>query len=169
MTYAATGSLIGLQAITAVASTAAIAPGTVIGAVDGTLGGAEFIYLPTIASVVVGSLVNYRMSASGVYTTAMNPNTAALAAPVAVAMAAGVASTYGWFQIQGNAVVKKTAVKVNPNVAVYQSATTGRIMPTAACGKQVLAMRSSNTATVASATSTVNVVLNRPHMQGQIT
>ena len=168
MAYTPASSIIGLQAIATVSSTAQIATGTVIRAIDSTLGGGEFIYLPTIASVVVGSLVNYRMSASGVYTTAMNPNTANQASPVAVAMCAGVASTYGWFQIEGNAVIKKTAVKVSPNVALFQSATTGRVTSAVATGKQILGIRSGNTATVASATSTINVTINRPHNQGQI-
>ena len=65
--------------------------------------------------------------------------------------------------------MKKTAVAVNANVAVYQSATTGRIMPTAASGKQLLGARSANLATIAATVSTVIVSINRPHMQGQTT
>jgi hypothetical protein len=103
------------------------------------------------------------------YQTALSPNTANQAQPVAVAMAANTAGLFGWYQIEGLAVVKKTAVAVNANVAVYQSATTGRIMPTAASGKQLLGARSANLATVASGVSTVIVSINRPHMQGQTT
>lgn len=144
-------------------------PGTRMRATDPTLGAGDFVFLPTIASVVVGSMVTFRESASGVYTTAMLPNTANLAQPIACAMAAGAANNYGWFMLAGVAPVKKTAVKVSPNVALYVSATTGRLMPTAASGKQVLGVRASNSATVASATSTVTVTLNYPHMQGQTT
>lgn len=143
-----------------------IAIGTVVRANDPTLGMGEFIFLQGVASTVVGSLVTYNPQ-TGV--TALSPNTANLAQPVAVAMAACNATTlYGWYQIEGMATIKKTAVKVNPNVAVFQSATTGRIMSTAASGKQVLGARSANAATVASATSTVVVTVNRPHMQGQV-
>lgn len=148
---------------------APLRPGTRVRAIDPTLGGGDFIYLPMIASMVVGSLITFRESASGVFTTAMVPNTAALAQPVAVAMVAGAAANYGFFQIAGTATIKKSAVKINPNVALYISSTTGRVQSAAACGKQVLGVRSSNSATVASATSTVTVTINYPHMQGQIT
>lgn len=140
--------------------------GTVIRAFDPTYGEGEFIMLVGVASTVVGSLVTYNTTT---YQTALSPNTANLAQPVAVAMSANTAGTFGWYQIEGLAVVKKTAVAVNAGVAVYQSATTGRIMPTAASGKQLLGARSANLATVASTVSTVIVSINRPHMQGATT
>lgn len=140
--------------------------GMVCRAFDPTYGEGEFILLLGVASTVVGSLVTYNTTT---YQTALSPNTANLAQPVAVAMAANTAGLFGWYQIEGLAVVKKTAVAVNANVAVYQSATTGRIMPTAASGKQLLGARSANLATVASGVSTVIVSINRPHMQGQTT
>jgi hypothetical protein len=119
-----------------------------------------------VASTVVGSLVTYNTTT---YQTALSPNTANLAQPVAVAMSANTAGTFGWYQIEGLAVVKKTAVAVNAGVAVYQSATTGRIMPTAASGKQLLGARSANLATIAATVSTVIVSINRPHLQGATT
>jgi hypothetical protein len=140
--------------------------GMVCRAFDPTYGEGEFILLLGVASTVVGSLVTYNATT---YQTALSPNTANLAQPVAAAMAATTAGLFGWYQIDGLAVVKKTAVAVNANVAVYQSATTGRIMPTAASGKQILGARSANLATVASGVSTVIVSINRPHMQGQTT
>jgi hypothetical protein len=140
--------------------------GSVIRAFDPTYGEGEFIMLVGVASTVVGSLVTYNTTT---YQTALSPNTANLAQPVAVAMSANTAGTFGWYQIEGLAVVKKTAVAVNAGVAVYQSATTGRIMPTAASGKQLLGARSANLATVASSVSTVIVSINRPHMQGATT
>ena len=140
--------------------------GGVIRAFDPTYGEDEFIMLVGVASTVVGSLVTYNTTT---YKTALSPNTANLAQPVAVAMSANLAGTFGWYQIEGLAVVKKTAVAVNAGVAVYQSATTGRIMPTAASGKQLLGARSANLATVAATVSTVIVSINRPHMQGATT
>lgn len=140
--------------------------GSVIRAFDPTYGEGEFIMLVGVASTVVGSLVTYNTTT---YQTALSPNTANLAQPVAVAMSANTAGTFGWYQIEGLAVVKKTAVAVNAGVPVYQSATTGRVMPTAASGKQVLGARTANLATVASTVSTVIVSINRPHMQGQTT
>lgn len=140
--------------------------GMVCRASDPTYGEGEFILLVGVANTVVGSLVTYNATT---YQTALSPNTANLAQPVAVAMSACTAGLFGWYQIGGLAVIKKTAVAVNAQVPVYQSATTGRIMPTAASGKQVLGARSANLATVASTVSTVIVSINRPHMQGATT
>ena len=140
--------------------------GGVIRAFDPTYGEGEFIMLVGVASTVVGSLVTYNATT---YQTTLSPNTANLAQPVAVAMSANTAGTFGWYQIEGLAVVKKTAVATNAQVAVYQSATAGRIMATAASGKQILGARSANLATVASTVSTIIVSINRPHMQGATT
>jgi hypothetical protein len=140
--------------------------GKVVRAYSATYGTGEFILLAGVASTVVGSFVNYNTSS---YTTTLNPNTANLAQPVAVAMSANAAATtFGWYQIGGVAVIKKTGVKVSPNVAMFQSATAGRVMPTVATGKEILGARSANAATIASTTSTVQVMLDRPHMQGQV-
>ena len=69
-------------------------------------------------------------------------------------MAANTSITTGsWYQVRGAAVIKKTAVKVSPNVKLYISGTAGRLMPTAASGKQVLDAITVNAATVLSATS----------------
>jgi len=140
--------------------------GMVCRAFDPTYGEGEFILLVGVASTVVGSLVSYNATT---YQTALSANTANQATPVAVAMSACTAGLFGWYQIGGLAVVKKTAVAVNAQVAVYQSATTGRIMPTAASGKQLLGARSANLATIASTVSTVVVSINRPHLQGATT
>ena len=103
------------------------------------------------------------------YQTAFTPDTAMFAAPIAVAMSANVASQYGWYQISGNAVIKKTAVAVTPQVKVYQSATVGRVLVASTSGKQIIGAKSANLTTIASTVSTVVVTIQRPHMQAQIT
>lgn len=141
--------------------------GMVERAFDPTYGEGEFILLKAAANTLVGSLVSYNATT---YQATLSANTAGLAGPVAVAMAASTAGgDFIWHQIGGLAVVKKTAVAVSPQVAVYQSATTGRIMPTAASGKQILGARAANLTSVTSTTSTVVVSINRPHKQGQTT
>lgn len=140
--------------------------GAIATAYDPTYGEGEFIYLLGVASTVVGSMVIYNATT---YQTTLSPNTANDENPVAVAMSANVAAQYGWYQIGGLAVMKKTAVQVLPGAKIYQSATVGRIMPTSASGKQVLGARAANLTTVTSTTSTVVVLLNRPAKQGQIT
>jgi len=142
--------------------------GTIVRARDPVFGDGEFIYLKGIGSTVVGSMVIYKHD-TGV--TALSPDTAKSGAPVAVAMSACVANEFGWYQIGGAAVIKKTAVKVDPAVAlrVFQSATTGRVMQTSATSKQILGATFSTAVTVTSTTSTAVVTLNRPHVQGNIT
>ena len=167
MAYFPTESRLGLQAFANLDTAPAVPFGTIVRGEDSASGkgGGEFIYLPGVANTVVGSLVVYNPSAK---TTTLAPDTAGLAQPLAVAMSANnLATTFSWYQVAGVAVMKKTAVKVNPNVPIYLSATIGRIMPTAVNGKEILNARTVNTATVASTTSTVNVLLQRPFAQGQ--
>ena len=157
---------IGYQQIAAIDTVQNHPLGTIVKAVDPTLGEGEFIYLLGVASTAVGTCVVYNATT---HQTALLPDTAGLAQPIAVAMSANVADSYGWYQIGGLATVLKTAVAVSPDVALYVSATAGQLMPTPAAGKQVLNARSANLATVAAGTPTVVVSINRPHMQGQIT
>lgn len=138
--------------------------GQVVRAVDPTYGSGEFILLAGIASTAVGDLVIYNTTS---WTTTRYAGTANTGQPVAVAMSANVAATtFGWYQIDGMAVINKSAVKISPNVALFVAAT-AVVSPTAVSGKQLLGARSANAATVVSATATVNVVINRPHVQGQ--
>ena len=142
--------------------------GMVARAFDPTYGEGEFILLLGVASTVVGSVVTYSPTT---YQTTLSPNTANLSQPVAVAMSANLAASFGWYQISGLAVVKKTAVKVDPagTRRMYQSATAGRLMQTSAAGKNVLGLASANLTTVTATTSTVVCSMNRPHLQGPIT
>ena len=135
-------------------------------AVDTTTyyGQGEFIYLLGVANTVVGLLVTYD-TLNPQIATVLSPTAGSTGRPVAVAMSANVASQWGWYQIGGTAIIKKTAVKVSPAVALFQSGTAGRVMSTVSSGKQFAGMRSVNAATVASATSTITAVINRPAFQ----
>ncbi len=155
----------GWQAIAETSTTLNHPLGTRVRAIDSTYGEGEFIYLQGIGSTVVGSMVKW----DGAYLTALVTNTAVQARPVAIAMSANVASQYGWYQIAGVAVIKKTAVAVSPEVALYISATAGRVKVLASAGLQIVGCRSGNTASVTSTTSTVIAVINYPHLQSQIT
>lgn len=140
--------------------------GTIVRAVDPTYGEGEFIRLVGVASTVVGSLVKWNATT---HQTVLLTNTANQAVPVAVAMSACVANQHGWYQISGNAVIKKTTVAVNPQVKIYISATAGRFKVIASAGLEILGARTANLTTVVTTTSTVVVTINRPHAQGQIT
>src|SRR5581483_4819760 len=111
---------------------------------------------------VVGSLVSYD-PLNG--TTTLVPNTASLNNPVAVAMSANLKTQYGWYQIAGVATIKKNATKISPASKVSVSSTAGRVVGGSVAGKQILNAISVNAATVASATSTVTVLIQRPFME----
>lgn len=142
--------------------------GTIVRGVDPTYGEGEFMYLLGVASTVVGSLVKYNTTT---WQTALLSvtNGKNKGVPVAVAMSANVASQYGWYQISGNAVIKKTTVAATPGVPIFISATDGRMKVLASAGQQILGAQTANLTTVVTTTSTVVVTINRPFTQGQIT
>jgi hypothetical protein len=139
-------------------------PGMVVTGTDPTFGEGEFILLNGVASTVVGDLVTYNTAS---FTTTRCPVTANLGQPVAVAMSANNATTsWGWYQIGGVAVVNKsTGLALGNNVALAVNSVAK--VGTNASGKQILGARTANS--TVSATTTVRVVLNRPHLQGRIT
>lgn len=164
MAYSPTVPLIGMQPIANTETTQAHPLGTIVRAKDPTYGEAEFIYLQGVASTAVGSLVTYNTSN---FTTALAPVGTNKAQPIAVAMSANVASQYGWYQISGIAVMKKTCtVSLAANAAVGVL-TVGLVAGTGS-GKEI---QGALVAAVASATAgrtTVQVVINRPTMQGRV-
>lgn len=139
-------------------------PGMVVMAQDPTFGMGEFILCAGVASTIVGSLVLYNTVS---FTTTLCPVTANLGSPVAVSMSANiVATTWGWYQISGVAVVaKSTGLGLANNVALAVNST-GKV-GTNASGKQILGARTANS--TVSATTTVRVMVDRPHMQGRVT
>jgi hypothetical protein len=165
MAYAVTDCRIGTQPIADTDTEQKHKLGTIVRAVDPTYGEAEFIYLKGVASTAVGSLVTYNTSSWTTTLAAVGTNKAQ---PSAVAMSANVASQYGWYQISGVAVMKKTCtVSLAANAAVGVL-TIGLVAGTGS-GKEI---QGALVAAVASATAgrtTVQVVINRPTMQGRVT
>ncbi len=139
--------------------------GSVVRAFDPTYGEGEFILLVGVASTTVGSLVTYDGTT---YQTTLCATTSNQARPVAVAMSANTAGLFGWYQIEGTAVVNKSTSSNFAATVALGVKSTGKVGATGS-GKEILGARTANTATVASATTTVNVVMNRPHLQGRIT
>lgn len=169
MAYFPTESRIGVLGFGNVDTATAVPFGTIVRGQDSASGkgGGEFVYLPGATGVAAGSMVTY--NPASVTGTGLTITTANQGKPIAVAMAAlNTSSKYGWYQVRGVASVLKAAIKINPAVKVFLSATSGRLTSTAVSGKQILAALSANTATVVSATSTVNVLLSNPFEQGQI-
>jgi hypothetical protein len=142
---------------------------------DATLGSAEFIYLRVPTSTAITSGLLYQWSGPS-YTVAVLPvlatskNTGhAVAAAVASLASDTTNANYGWFQIQGLATVLKTAVAAPPDSKLYASGTAGRVKLLTSAGGEITGLRTANSATVTSTTSTVTVFMYRPQMQGQIT
>lgn len=142
-------------------------------AFDTTNGSVEVIYLKIPASTAITANLLYTWTSGfsvavlPVLATSKNTQSPVCACLATQASQTGV--TYGWFQVQGQALVLKTAVTVSPNVVVYASGTAGRIKVLTSAGGQITGMLSFNAATVTSTTSTVLCFMNRPMMQGQIT
>lgn len=141
--------------------------GETIRAADETYGEGEFIYLKGVANVVQGSVVTYDGISSGAptYQTALAPSTANLDEPLAVAMGAIIANTYGWFQIRGSAIVATNGTLAAGPGPVYLAGT-GQVTSTQANGKQVLNARNES-ATGTPAANQAVVKIAYPCAQGQ--
>lgn len=139
--------------------------GDIIRATDPVYGSGEFIYLAGVASTVVGSLVTYDAYLG---TTTLAPATGG-SGPVAVAMSANnLTTTFGWYQIQGTAVVKAPNAMVVGADVFMLAATPGSVDDAAVAGEQVLGAKVTTTTGTPSAGLAL-IQINRPHLQGQIT
>jgi len=157
MTFRFVDGRIGAQPIADTSSTQNHPLGTIVRAVDPTYGEGEFIYLTGVASTVVGSIVNY----DAVWITALHTSALNLPRPLAVAMSINLASSYGWYQISGQAViVKDAALSLGVGEAIGAAAGAAVVVATGSIlnGMCVAALASATT----SATS-VRVMIQRPH------
>jgi len=158
----------GLQPIALNSATQIHPLGTIIHAYDPNYGEGEFVYLEGVASTVVGSVVTYGGVSSGgfpTYQTALAPATANLAEPLAVAMAATLATQFGWYQISGAAVCATNGTLAAGPAPVYLAGT-GQLTSSQANGEQVVNARNCS-ATGTPATAQAVVYINRPFAQGQ--
>lgn len=145
--------------------TSPLKPGMIVTATDPTYGTGEFILLMGVASTAIGSIVTFNTSTFQTALAAVGTNKPQ---PVAIAMAATAAATWGWYQISGIAVAKKTCTVSLAANAALGVLTIGLVAGTGS-GKEV---QGALVAAVASATAgrtTVQVVLDRPAMQGRVT
>lgn len=164
MAYVIQNSLAGYQPIAVTDTVQNHSLGTLVRAMDPTYGTGEFIYLKGIASTAIGSMVDYDTYLA---TTALSPATGGTGA-VAVAMSANVALQYGWYQVEGAAVVKAPNAMVVGADVFSLAATPGSVDDAAVAGEQILnAKVSTTTATPAAGFAVIQI--NRPFHQGQIT
>lgn len=109
--------------------------GTIVRAVDPTYGAGEFIYLAGVSSTVRGSVVIYNPDDFSTALASANG-----IGPVAVAMAATVASTKGWYQIQGKGVAS-VLTGFADNANCYLTATPGSIDDADVAGDYIRGMK----------------------------
>ena len=106
----------------------------------GKYGTGEFIYLPGVSALAVGDVVTFVTSAGVSYTDAAVvrwAGTANTAAPLAVATSAITTTTqFGWFQVQGAAVVNTSGTVAASDKAFFSA--TATLQSTSVAGKQVL-------------------------------
>lgn len=164
MTYAI-HDYVGAQAIADTSTTQNHPLGTIVRATDPTYGTGEFIYLTGVASTAVGSVVSYNTTS---YTTTLCAVGGNVSLPVGIAMSANVASQYGWYQISGVAVVKKTCTVSLAAGAAVGVLTTGLIAGTGS-GKEINGAACAAVASATAGRTTVKVVIQRPRKQGRVT
>lgn len=132
--------------------------GTIVRAKDATYGAGEFIYLKGVASTVVGSVVLY---AADDFSTSLA--VADDIGPVAIAMQISVASTWGWYQIQGKGVAKVLAAFAD-NANCYLTATAGSVDDAVVAGDLVFNMKGASAIDTPS-TGLAEVEIERPFVK----
>ena len=163
--WAITTPRVGGQAIDETSTTARHTLGARIMAKSATYGEGEFIYLLGVASTTVGSVVQWNATTFQTALAAVGTN---LPRPIAVAMSANVASQYGWYQVSGISVMAKSSATCLVSGVAVGVKTIGFIATTGT-GKEVSGAIVAATASAASGRTTVQVLIDRPRMQGRIT
>ena len=162
MTFVPQTPSVGFPVIGAVVTTGGyndVVPlGTVITATDPTYGSGEFIYLAGVASTAVGSVVTYNADD---YSTALAAADAI--GPIALAMAATVADTKGWYQIGGKGVAKVLASFAD-NANCYLTSTGGSIDDSVVAGDYIFRMKGASAIGTPS-TGLAVVELQRPFVK----
>ena len=148
----------GQQQITATSTTQNHTIGTTVQAKHAIYGVATFIYLKGVASTAAYDVV--------VYDEYANTTTRAVAGsrgPAAVAMSANVANQYGWYMIEGSAII--TCGTVSANAPLYATATAGTVDDAVVSGDMILGMVS-KTANGTPAAGQLVAQIARPCMSG---
>ena len=163
MAYAIENDLLGQIKIGNVDTAQNFQLGTIVGGVDTTLGGGEFVYLLASGTIAAGNVVQYdQYNATATTWT----GTANSSRPLAVAMSAMVTGQYGWFQISGVAAVTISGTIAAGANAYWQA--NGVVYSTLTAGKQALPMIAV-TANGVPAAGMAYYQINRIHSQGNIT
>lgn len=132
--------------------------GHTVQAKHATYGIATFIYLKGVASTAAYDVVVFDLKA-GTTTRAI----AGSRGPAAVAMSANVANRYGWYMIEGSAII--TCGTVAADKPLYATATAGTVDDAVVSGDMILGMVS-KTANGTPAAGQLVAQIARPCMSG---
>jgi hypothetical protein len=131
--------------------------GTRVVAVDPYWGSGTFVYVKSNAAILKGSLCIL----NSLFNAVLLPNTANQGEPFGVAMAPMASGTYGWLQVDGQAVYATNAtLAADAQVGIGAAGIAG----TNSAGKQLLGVRN-----LRAATSTVTVTANTQNGSNVIT
>lgn len=130
MTFQITTPLGAMQQIAETSTVQNHPLGTIVSAVDPTYGEGEFVYAKGVASTVVGSVALINSYAGTTVLTVAGSR-----GMTGVAMSANVADQYGWYQINGSAVVK--CGTVSANAALFSTATPGQVDDAVVTGDKI--------------------------------
>jgi hypothetical protein len=156
MAFFSTDNFICPQAIADTSTTQKLPLGTRVKARDVTYDEGEFIYLKGVADTIAGSWVHY---AADDFSTALS--VADAIGPLAVAVAANVADSYGWYQLFGKCPVAAVSADVADNADLYLTATPGMVDDTDVAGDHINGAKAAS-ANATGAASTIEVELNYP-------
>lgn len=135
---------------------------------DPIYGEGTFIFLPGAASVAAGDVVEYTTgngAASPAGSVTRWAGTAGSGKPLAVASAATIAATWGWYQVVGLAVINTSGVVAAGDKAFWQA--TATVSTTQVNGKQMNGAQAVSANGVPSANKAVYQIC-WPVAQGQI-
>ena len=158
MAFVISNQLIGTQPIAALSTVKNHPLGTIVNAVDPTLGAGEFIYLDGVSSTIAGSIVRYDDG----FQTALATSALTDSLPLAIAMSACTGSYYGWYQISGLAVAAKASATTMADGAGLAAASGLAIAVSTNVQIQGAVVRTVTTSSGTGAT-TVALTINRPH------
>lgn len=125
--------------------------------------GREYIYLPGVASTAIGSWVNIDTSTDGTTALLDTDVAATLKGRLAVATAATVASTWGWYAIYGADISGLSLTAATDTKAVVATSTAGSV-DDAEAGAEVLVNGAFYTGAVDETSFLASFVLNYPYM-----
>lgn len=161
MAYRIDTPLLGAQPIADTSTTKQHALGTIVRASDPTYGQAEFIYLTGVANTAAGSWVTYDVDGASALLVA------SAVGPVAIAMSANGASSYGWYMIHGkhSAALCWGSLALTSNGILYATASAGLVDDAVVSGDRIYGAKCDEAKTTGG--STVAVEIYRPRINNE--